>query len=109
MSNYKNDCTNNFVNDLKGFNRTCLNFGYIQGTLEASFTDGDTNDICRQMFSDGLDFMFDIFCRLHNINETKGESKGESKGEIKEGIEDNVEKYEGMYNYESEDSNENSN
>ena len=108
MGNYKNDCTdctNNFVNDLKGFNRTCLNFGYIQGTLEAVSTDRHTDDICRQMFSDGLDFMFDIFCRLHNINETKDETKDETK----EGIEGNVEKYEGMYNYESEDSNEDSN
>ena len=85
-----------FINDLKKFNRTCLNFGFIQGTLEASSTDGDVNDICRQMFSDGLDFMFDTFCRLHNI---KDETKGESKDETKEGVEDDVEKYEGMYNY----------
>ena len=90
-----------FTNDLKEFNRVCLNFGFIQGTLEASSTDGDVNDICKQMFSDGLDFVFDIFCRLHNINEPKVE--------IKESIEDNVEKYEGMYNYESEDNNEDNN
>ena len=80
-----------FINDLKDFNRVCLNFGFIQGTLEASSTDGDVNDICRQMFSDGLDFMFGIFCRLHNINEPKVE--------VKEGAEDDVEKFEGMYNY----------
>lgn len=106
MSDYKNDCTdctNNFVNDLKEFNRTCLNFGYIQGTLEVSSTDGDTNDVCRQMFSDGLDFMFDTFCRLHNIVESKDESKDETKDETKEGIEDDVEKFEGMYTDECTD------
>ena len=80
-----------FINDLKDFNKTCLNFGYIQGTLEATSPDVDAKAICRQMFSDGLDFMFDIFCRLHNINEPKVE--------VKEGVEDDVEKYEGMYNY----------
>jgi len=110
MSNYKNDCTdctNNFVNDLKEFNKTCLNFGYIQGTLEATSPDVDAKVICRQMFSDGLDFMFNTFCRLHNIvetkdepkDETKDETKDEFKDETKEGIEDDVEKYEGMYNY----------
>ena len=98
MSNYKNDCTdctNNFVNDLKEFNKTCLNFGYIQGTLEATSPDVDAKVICRQMFSDGLDFMFDTFCRLYNIGQTKDETKVETK----EGIEDDVEKFEGMYNY----------
>ena len=100
MTNYKNDCTdctNKFVNDLKEFNRTCLNFGYIQGTLEAVSTDRHTDDVCRQMFSDCLDFMFDAFCRLHNIGESKDESKDETKDKTKEGIEDNVEKFEGMY------------
>ena len=94
-----------FINDLKEFNRACLNLGYMQGVLESAIGfDNDKTDICRHMSSEVLDFMFDTFCRLHNIEneskgETKDETKDESKGETKEGIEDDVEKYEGMYNY----------
>lgn len=86
-----------FTNDLKEFNRACLNLGYMQGVLESAIGfDNDKTDICRHMSSEVLDFMFDTFCRLHNI---ENESKDESKDETKEGIEDDVEKYEGMYNY----------
>ena len=84
-----------FANDFKEFNRACLNLGYMQGVLESTIEfDNDKTDICRHMSSEVLDFMFDTFCRLHNI---ENESKDESKGETKEGIEDDVEKYEGMY------------
>lgn len=86
-----------FINDLKEFNRACLNLGYMQGVLESAIGfDNDKTDVCRHMSSEVLDFMFDTFCRLHNI---KDETKDESKGETKEGVEDDVEKYEGMYNY----------
>lgn len=85
---------NNFTNDLKEFNRACLNLGYMQGVLESAIDlDLDKTDVCRQMSSNVLDFMFDTFCRLHDIK------NDEPKDEPKEGIEDDVEKYEGMYNY----------
>ena len=84
-----------FTNDFKEFNRACLNLGYMQGVLESAIGfDNDKTDVCRHMSSEVLDFMFDTFCRLHNI---ENETKDESKGETKEGIEDDVEKYEGMY------------
>ena len=84
-----------FTNDFKEFNRACLNLGYMQGVLESAIGfDNNKTDICRHMSSEVLDFMFDTFCRLYNI---ENESKDETKGETKEGIEDDVEKYEGMY------------
>ena len=84
-----------FTNDFKEFNRACLNLGYMQGVFESAIGfDNDKTDICRHMSSEVLDFMFDTFCRLHNI---ENETKGETKDETKEGIEDDVEKYEGMY------------
>lgn len=90
-----------FTNDFKEFNRACLNLGYMQGVLESAIGfDNDKTDICRHMSSEVLDFIFDTFCRLHNIKDkTKDETKDETKVETKEGIEDDVEKFEGMYNY----------
>lgn len=86
-----------FINDLKEFNRACLSLGYMQGVLESAIGfDNNKTDVCRHMSSEVLDFMFDAFCRLHNIGD---ETKGESKDETKEGIEDDVERFEGMYNY----------
>lgn len=89
-----------FTNDFKEFNRACLNLGYMQGVLESAVgLDNDKTDVCRHMSSEVLDFMFDAFCRLHDVKDETKDKMDETKDETKEGIEDDVEKYEGMYNY----------